>query len=164
MKGKKNETWDETAPGFIPRFLPHVSSTGDDTCYTPVLLLTRGETTVDALSITPCPVVALPRQSNMPKSLRNKRSYCCKPTGENKQDLQSADKSEEVLYLSSPPTTGIATPGLAGLLKSGWYLIVVNSILFLSNRHHIHRDLSNLFENHNHTVPVLCLFYLEVLG
>ena len=30
---KKNETQDGTGPGSVPRFLPRVSSAGDDTCY-----------------------------------------------------------------------------------------------------------------------------------
>lgn len=71
----------------------------------------------------PCPMLVLPLQSKMPKSFIIVRSCCSTPTGENMQDLQSADKSDEVLYLSSPPTTGIATPGFAGFSKSGWYVL-----------------------------------------
>ncbi|KMT13010.1 hypothetical protein BVRB_4g087250 [Beta vulgaris subsp. vulgaris] len=70
----------------------------------------------------PCPMSVLPMQSKTPKSFIKVRSCCTTPTGENRQDLQSADKIDDVLYLSSPPTTGIATPGFAGFLKSGWYV------------------------------------------
>ena len=38
---------------------------------------------------------------------------------EKMQVLQSLERRDEVLKLSSPPTTGIATPGLAGFWKSG---------------------------------------------
>ncbi|KAL2944118.1 Rhomboid-like protein 16 chloroplastic [Bienertia sinuspersici] len=61
-----------------------------------------------------------PAVCTVPKSSFKLRFCCSTSTGENKQDLQSADESDEVLYLSSPPTMGIATPGFAGFLKSGW--------------------------------------------
>ena len=72
------------------------------------------------LQTIPFPPVAPPVQSSMPYSITNESFWSTTPAGENTQELQSAETSDVVLYLSSPPTTGIATPGFAGFLKSGW--------------------------------------------
>lgn len=68
----------------------------------------------------PFPLVALLVQSRVPYSTAAKPGWLSVAwTGEKIHVAQSAAKRDDVLNLSSPPTTGIATPGFAGFWKSG---------------------------------------------
>nr|GMC72521.1 receptor-like protein kinase THESEUS 1 [Ipomoea batatas] len=59
------------------------------------------------------------------------------PTGLNTQYMQSVERSDVTLYLSLPPTTGMATPGFAGFWKSGrlaqWGITVDKASFSLRN-------------------------------
>lgn len=58
-------------------------------------------------------------QSRVPYFMTEEVSWFEPLSGENMQVAQPAEKRDVVLYLSSPPKTGIATPGFAGFSKSG---------------------------------------------
>jgi hypothetical protein len=58
-------------------------------------------------------------QSRVPYCMTEEVSWFEPLSGENMQEVQSAEKRDVVLYLSSPPKTGIATPVFAGFSKSG---------------------------------------------
>ena len=66
----------------------------------------------------PTPLV----QSSAAYSIDSKPSPVTLLLGENRHDLQSAERRELVLYFSAPPTIGIATPAFAVLWKLGWYV------------------------------------------
>uniref|UniRef100_A0A6N2N9T9 Uncharacterized protein n=1 Tax=Salix viminalis TaxID=40686 RepID=A0A6N2N9T9_SALVM len=114
---------DKTIPGktiILLKLLPTKLPLLRKKLKLPVVFLYMATIPTHFLQTIPCPLLEPPVQSSLPKSIRRVSFWSKTPAGENTQAPQSAERRDAVLNISSPPTTGIATPGFAGFLKSGW--------------------------------------------